>query len=148
MLQYKAGRFHKDGMAFAIPDGFLLDVTYDFTFEGLALWSPDKTVFVEVGFDTNRKDPRKDLENYFEPGTDSDLQIRGSLKQVEVNGLAGFRAWYISIGSSFIEYRLGLPAGGLLWLTFKQEGVSVEQLLQSEHLRAVLEGVRVESTQM
>lgn len=146
MLQYKAGRFHKDGMAFAIPDGFLLDVTYDFTFEGLALWSPDKTVFVEVGFDTNRKDPRKDLEHYFEPGTDSDLQIRGSLKQVEVNGLAGFRAWYISIGSSFIEYRLGLPAGGLLWLTFKQEGVPVEPLLQSEHLAAVLAQVQRETT--
>lgn len=145
MLQYKDGRFHTAGVAFTIPDGFFLDTAYDFSFEGLPIWSPDQMVFVEVGFDTNRKNPREDLEHYFEPGTDSDLQIRGSLKQVEVNDLVGVRAWYTSIGSSFIEYRLGLPSGGILWLTFKQKGASVEQLLQSEHLAAVLAQVQQET---
>lgn len=141
MLQFKEGRFHYSGVSFYIPDGFFLDTGYDFHFEGLPVISPDGKVFVEIGFDKSRKDPKSDLEHYFDPGSDSDLEVRSSLEPIDVNGLQGFRASYVSLENAFVEYRLCLPQGGLMWLTIKQKGVTVRELLRSEHLTAVLDGV-------
>lgn len=141
MLQFKEGRFHFAGVSFAIPDGFFLDTGYNFQFEGIAIVSPDEKVDVEIGFDEDRKDPKADLEHYFEPGSESDLDIRKTIKATEVNGLKGYIGTYTSLDAAFVEYRLILPQGGLLWLTVKQKGVTVEKLQRSKHLSAVLEGV-------
>lgn len=146
MLQYKEGRFHFAGVSFAIPDGFFLDTGYNFQFEGFAIVSPDEKVAVEIGFDEGRKDPKADLEHYFEPGSESDLDIRKTIEPTEVNGLKGYLGTYISLDAAFIEYRLTLPRGGLLWLTVKQEGATVEELRQSQHLAAVLEGITASRT--
>lgn len=142
MLQYKNGRFHYKGVSLAIPDGFLLDMDYCYQFEGFPILSPDGKVIVEMGIDERRTDPKGDLENYFEPGSDSDLAIRGTIEPVEVNGIKGYRGSYISLENAFLEYRLCLPQGGLLWLTIRQPGVPVTELMQSKYLAAVLECIQ------
>ena len=127
-----------------IPDGFYLETYPDAEFEGLILWTPDLTTRIELGIQDKGVDAKTDFETYFEAGSELDSQIRSTMVSTIVNGLSGYQASYVSNGSAFIEYRLKLPEGGLMWLMLGQKGTTPQKVQQSAHLRAMLENIRKE----
>ena len=138
MLYFKDGRFHKCGASFMIPDGFYFDPTPDEGLEGFSAWAPNKKLHMELGIEESRADAKADMEDYFEKGSDLDFQVRSSMITTVVNGLRGYQASYVSNGAAFIEYRLELPEKALLWMTISEKASSIQAIMDSEYLTAIL----------
>lgn len=145
MLLFKNGRFYRNGASFMVPNNFYLDTAPDAEIEGLMAWSSNKMIHIELGLDEETVDAKTSFEDYFEKESELDSQVRSTMTPTIVNGLKGYQAYYASNGAAFVEYRLDLLEGGIMWIMFEQKGVSLQELQKSVHLEAVLGEIRQET---
>lgn len=144
MLLFKNGRFYRNGASFMLPNNFYLDTAPDAEIEGLMAWSSNKMIHIELGLDEETVDAKTSFEDYFEKGSELDIQVKSTMAPTIVNGLKGYQAYYASNGAAFVEYRLELPKGGIMWIMFEQKGASLQELQKSEVVATMLKEIRRE----
>lgn len=68
MLLYKGGKFHTHGVAFTIPDGFLVEPAPDaIPQNGFVAYTPDQRYIVEWDVEQGCHGTKEELEELFSP---------------------------------------------------------------------------------
>lgn len=121
MLQYKDGKFHVPGAAFALPEGFYLETEPEHCYErGFGAWTPDRRYYFEWEVERPCEGTRQELAALFSPlwgipGSEDDIV------PVLVNGLSGHQVRYMNHGTEYFEMRLALPARAELSIRVRAE---------------------------
>lgn len=130
MLQYKNHRVHCHGISFAIPEGYLLDTSYEeVPQDTLHLWSEDEKLYVRIGLEYDTKGPLLEL-NFILTELEECVVIKEPVA-VLYGGLAGFKTVY-SVGEvHYAEIRLAIPSTGKtqndLLLLFRVNGKPLKE---------------------
>lgn len=111
MLQYKNHRIYCQGISFAIPDGYLLDTSYEeVPQDTLHLWTEDERLYVRIGLEYDTKGPLQEL-NFILTELEECVVIQEPVAML-YGGLTGFKAVY-SVGDvHYAEIRLATPHMG------------------------------------
>lgn len=140
MLLFKNGKFHVSGVSFAIPDGFYLETEADEIWSnGFQLYAPDRRYTVELRAEESEMTTGEELESILREG---EYEILLPVGPVEVNGLAGHHAVYLSSGYGFYEIRLDLgEAGAFVLLVCTGERERIEAIKESPELRGLIQEI-------
>lgn len=108
MLQYKNHRIYCQGISFAIPDGYLLDTSYEeVPQDTLHLWTEDERLYVRIGLEYDTKGPLQELD-FILRELEECVVVKEPTAAI-YGGLAGFKTTY-SVGDvHYGEVRLAVP---------------------------------------
>ena len=144
MLLFKGGKFHTHGIAFKIPDGFLIDpAPAAIPQNGLIAYTPDERYIVEWDVEEGCHGTKEELEELFFEG--SPFIPLCPITPISVNGLSGHQVMCRSNSDQRWEMRFAAGEGAELSVcvyTNLKIG-RIEEAKDAEFMKEVLAGLGV-----
>ena len=145
MLLYKDGKFHTLGVAFTIPDGFLVEPSPSVVPQnGFVAYSPDERYIVEWDVEQDCHGTKEELEELF--FEDSPFIPLCPISPVSANGLSGHQVMCRSNTDQRWEMRFAVKADieiSVCVYTNLKNG-SIEDAKDAPFIREVLAGLSVD----
>ncbi len=145
MLLYKDEKFHAHGVAFAIPDGFLVEPAPDaIPQNGFVAYTPDQRYMVEWDVEQGCHGTKEELEELFLPG--SAFLPLGPITPLTVNGLTGHQVMCRSNTDQRWEMRFDAGEGVELSVCVytNMKNGSIKNTRDAEFMKEVLAGLGVD----
>ena len=145
MLLYNDGKFHAHGVAFAIPDGFLVEPAPDaIPQNGFVAYTLDQRYVVEWDVERDCHGTKEELEELFPPG--GAFLPLGPITPLTVNGLTGHQVMCRSNTDQRWEMRFdaGKDAELSVCVYTNMKNGSIEDARDAEFVKEVLAGLGAE----
>lgn len=146
MIYFKNGRLNKNGMSFAVPDGFYLDTNAEEAREdGVRLMSFDEVYTVELLWEETEMEAWEELNDILDDG---EFQVVFPIATVTVNGLKGAHATYHSGGYGYYELRLDIKTDEnesynfVVLICTDKKGL-IDQICQRREVQELINSIRL-----
>lgn len=143
MLLYQNGRFYRDNISFAIPDGFYVEDDGDVTDEyGFCAWDPAREYLCCWRFYEDCLGTAEELGGWFLP--ECGMVPITEIAPIRRNGLSGHFVLYRDRRRQYYELRFDLGEGREFSLLAETRRKDIRRLVDAPAFQAVLEGIRAE----
>lgn len=143
MLRYINGRFYREQVSFAVPDGFYVEEDGEILAEyGFCAWDPRREYLCSWRFYENCLGTARELENWFLP--DCGMTPLSDVTAIGMNGLNGHFVFYRTRREQYYEARFELGGGKELSFLVESQGGDIRRIAAYPSFQAALVSIRVE----
>ena len=143
MLLYKEGRFHALGVAFLLPDGFLLDTEAEDAVQyGLSAFTPDEKYRVQWEIEEGCRGTAEELQELF--GPESGITALSDIMPASAGGLSGHQVMYRTGSDERLEHRFAVGGGVELSVCVAAKSGSIAGVKDARFMKDILAGIEVD----
>lgn len=143
MLHFIDGRFHYDGISFALPNEYYFDPIQDREIlkDGIRLVGKTQDYHLQWNVENACESTSRELEISLHPEDGSDQTI-AAIEAIQINGLNGHKASYSNCGYQFFEMRLALKGDTQFVFRVETKTGDIQKFVQSAEVQQLIGEIR------
>ena len=147
MVFYNNGRFQIGMVSFRIPDGVYLDTEFEQEIiEGFEILDKDQLFRIVLRSETWEENAFDFFTKYV---IEQEYDALGELQPFNINGLHGYKMWYVGCNRNYFEFRFDMPKGNgfpcfSIIIKCRKGTADAKDLENVEILQRLLASIRIE----